>query len=43
MDTLQLGDEDLHINTMMHLDPLFLLCLSMEQGELVEQGELGRS
>lgn len=34
MDTLQIGDEDLHINAMMHLDSFFLLYLSMEQGEL---------
>lgn len=35
MDTFQLGDEDLRINnTMKHLDPLLLLSLSMEQGEL---------
>lgn len=34
MGTFQLEDEDLHINIMTHLDPLFLLSLSKEQGEL---------
>lgn len=35
MDTLQIGDEDLHINAIMHLASFFfLLYLSMEQGEL---------